>query len=65
MLASAARSLTTLAPSAGRVGFIGLGQMGSRMAANLDKAGYELCVHDAVPGVADGFAKRSGKARAF
>jgi 3-hydroxyisobutyrate dehydrogenase len=28
------------------VGFIGLGTMGSRMAANLQKAGYKLIVHD-------------------
>ena len=29
-----------------RVGFIGLGNMGSRMANNLIKAGYEVAVHD-------------------
>src|ERR1700760_3166500 len=29
-----------------RVGFIGLGMMGSGMAANLQKAGHELIVHD-------------------
>src|SRR4051794_25235517 len=29
-----------------KVGFIGLGTMGARMAANLQKAGYELVVHD-------------------
>ncbi|KAK8609693.1 hypothetical protein V6N13_093109 [Hibiscus sabdariffa] len=28
------------------VGFIGLGNMGSRMANNLLKAGYKLTVHD-------------------
>ena len=28
------------------VGFVGLGTMGSRMAANLQKAGYKLVVHD-------------------
>src|SRR5438045_4995634 len=28
------------------VGFIGLGTMGASMAANLQKAGYELVVHD-------------------
>ena len=28
------------------VGFIGLGTMGGRMAANLQKAGYKLVVHD-------------------
>ena len=31
-----------------KVGFIGLGTMGRRMAANLIKAGYELVVHDVV-----------------
>ena len=30
-----------------RVGFIGLGTMGGKMAANLQKAGYRLVVHDA------------------
>ncbi|KAJ8548928.1 hypothetical protein K7X08_030894 [Anisodus acutangulus] len=30
----------------GRIGFIGLGNMGSRMADNLSKAGYEVAVHD-------------------
>ena len=29
-----------------RVGFIGLGTMGNGMASNLQKAGYELVVHD-------------------
>jgi 3-hydroxyisobutyrate dehydrogenase-like beta-hydroxyacid dehydrogenase len=29
-----------------KVGFVGLGTMGSRMAANLQKAGYRLVVHD-------------------
>ena len=29
-----------------KVGFIGLGTMGAGMAANLQKAGYELVVHD-------------------
>lgn len=31
----------------GPIGFIGLGTMGGRMAANLQKAGYQLIVHDA------------------
>jgi len=30
-----------------RIGFIGLGMMGGKMAANLQKAGYTLVVHDA------------------
>src|ERR1700757_4036631 len=29
-----------------KIGFIGLGMMGSGMAANLQKAGHELVVHD-------------------
>src|ERR1700756_4854879 len=29
-----------------KIGFIGLGTMGASMAANLQKAGYELVVHD-------------------
>ena len=29
-----------------KVGFIGLGTMGAGMAGNLQKAGYELVVHD-------------------
>ena len=29
-----------------RVGFIGLGTMGAGMAANIQRAGYELVVHD-------------------
>ena len=32
-----------------KIGFIGLGNMGAGMAANLQKAGYELVVHDIVP----------------
>ena len=28
------------------VGFVGLGTMGAQMAANLQKAGYKLVVHD-------------------
>src|SRR5258705_820467 len=30
----------------GGVGFVGLGTMGGRMAANLQKAGFKLVVHD-------------------
>jgi 3-hydroxyisobutyrate dehydrogenase len=36
-----------------RIGFIGLGRMGSRMAARLLAAGYSLTVFDAVPGRAE------------
>jgi 3-hydroxyisobutyrate dehydrogenase-like beta-hydroxyacid dehydrogenase len=37
-----------------RVGFIGLGTMGASMAANLQKAGYELVVNDIKRASADG-----------
>jgi 4-hydroxybutyrate dehydrogenase / sulfolactaldehyde 3-reductase len=33
-----------------RIGFIGLGRMGRPMAANLQKKGFELVVHDVLPG---------------
>ena len=33
-------------PQGTRIGFIGLGKMGSGMAANMMKAGYQLTVHD-------------------
>ncbi|MBV8084475.1 MAG: NAD-binding protein [Chloroflexi bacterium] len=36
-----------------KVGFIGLGTMGGSMAANLQKAGYDLVVHDARKEVTD------------
>src|SRR4051794_9861628 len=35
-----------MAKDAVLVGFIGLGTMGGKMAANLQKAGYKLVVHD-------------------
>jgi len=36
-----------------KVGFIGLGTMGNGMASNLQKAGYELVVHDIRRAAAD------------
>jgi 3-hydroxyisobutyrate dehydrogenase-like beta-hydroxyacid dehydrogenase len=39
-----------------RVGFIGLGIMGARMAANLARAGYELTVHNRTRARAEAFA---------
>jgi hypothetical protein len=33
----------------GRIGFIGVGQMGQPMARNLLKSGFELCVYDLHP----------------
>ena len=38
-----------------RVGFIGLGMMGKGMAANLQKAGHELVVHDLSRAAAEPF----------
>jgi len=38
-----------------RVGFIGLGMMGKGMAANLQKAGHDLVVHDLSPAAAEPF----------
>ena len=40
-----------------RLGFIGLGIMGTPMAGHLAAAGYPLSVHDIDPGAADRFAK--------
>ena len=45
---------------AGRVGFIGLGIMGSRMAANLRRAGFELTVWNRTREGADRWAKEHG-----
>ena len=43
-----------------RVGFIGIGNMGWPMAANLVKAGFDVSVCDAVPGRAAKFGKEIG-----
>ena len=45
-----------------RVGFIGLGIMGSRMAANLARAGFELTVWNRTASTADEWAARHGAA---
>ena len=45
-----------------RVGFIGLGIMGSRMAANLVRAGFELTVWNRTASTADDWATRYGAA---
>jgi 3-hydroxyisobutyrate dehydrogenase-like beta-hydroxyacid dehydrogenase len=47
-----------------RIGFLGLGIMGSRMAANVAAAGYELSVWTHSPGKAEAWAAEHG-ARAF
>lgn len=44
-------------PQLERVGFIGLGNMGSHMANNLLKAGYNLIVHDRNPVALEKFVK--------
>jgi 3-hydroxyisobutyrate dehydrogenase len=41
-----------MSPETTSVGFIGLGRMGSRMAARILAAGYPLCVHDVRPDAA-------------
>ena len=38
-----------------QVGFIGLGNMGSPMAAHLVDEGFAMTVSDAAPGVTEGF----------
>ena len=43
-----------------RVGFIGLGIMGSRMAANLRRAGHDLVVHNRTRATADAWAQEHG-----
>jgi len=45
-----------------RVGFIGLGIMGSRMAANLRRAGFELTVWNRTRAKADSWARQHGAA---
>ena len=47
-----------------RIGFLGLGIMGSRMAANVARAGYELSVWTHTPGKAEAWAAEHD-ARAF
>lgn len=49
-------------PAALEIGFIGIGNMGWPMAANLAKAGYAVTVHDADPQRADRFAAEHGVA---
>jgi 3-hydroxyisobutyrate dehydrogenase-like beta-hydroxyacid dehydrogenase len=47
-------------PGSERVGFVGLGIMGSRMAANLARAGYELTVFNRTRATADAWAAEHG-----
>jgi 3-hydroxyisobutyrate dehydrogenase-like beta-hydroxyacid dehydrogenase len=48
------------APAVGRVGFLGLGIMGSRMAANVARAGFPLTVWTHTPGKAERWASEHG-----
>src|SRR3954463_9713546 len=43
-----------------RVGWIGLGIMGSRMAANLRRAGFELSVYNRTTATAESWAQEHG-----
>ena len=47
-------------PGATRVGFVGLGIMGSRMAANLTRAGYELTVFNRTRSTAEAWIAEHG-----
>jgi 3-hydroxyisobutyrate dehydrogenase-like beta-hydroxyacid dehydrogenase len=49
-----------IAPPAELIGFLGLGIMGSRMAANVRRAGYELTVWTHTPGKAERWAAEHG-----
>jgi 3-hydroxyisobutyrate dehydrogenase len=46
------------------IGFIGLGNMGAPMAANLVKAGHQVAGLDLVPGAAEALASKGGRAAA-
>jgi 3-hydroxyisobutyrate dehydrogenase-like beta-hydroxyacid dehydrogenase len=50
--------------AAERIGFLGLGIMGSRMAANVARAGYPLAVWTHTPGKADSWVAEHGGAQA-
>src|SRR5258708_34306017 len=49
-----------MAPQGERIGFLGLGIMGSRMAANVARAGFELAVWTHTPGKAAAWAAEHG-----
>lgn len=57
-------SATAAPPDVGPIGFLGLGIMGSRMAANLARAGHRLSVWTHTPGKAERWAAEHG-AQAF
>jgi len=43
-----------------RIGFIGLGRMGSPVAANIAKAGFQLGVYNRTPAKAEALAREVG-----
>ena len=43
------------------IGFIGLGNMGAPMAANLVKAGHQVTGFDLVPGAVEALAAKGGQ----
>jgi 3-hydroxyisobutyrate dehydrogenase-like beta-hydroxyacid dehydrogenase len=44
-----------------RVAFIGIGTMGSRMAANVQRAGHDLVIHDAAPDAGSALLERGAR----
>ncbi len=52
--------VTSAAGSSDRIGFVGLGIMGSRMAANLARAGYELTVFNRTRATAEAWVAEHG-----
>ena len=52
------------APGNTRIGFIGIGNMGTPMAGRLVKAGWQVCVHDTDQAKVDLFMKNHGGTRA-
>ena len=46
------------------IGFIGLGNMGAPMAANLVKAGHRVTGFDLVPGAVEALAAKGGRGAA-
>jgi len=57
---SSPSSSSSSRPPTERIGFLGLGIMGSRMAANVARAGYELNVWTHTPGKAQSWASEHG-----
>ena len=53
-------SHTSSGQGAGAVGFVGLGNMGRPMAANLRRGGFRVLVHDVRPAIATAFASEHG-----